>query len=62
MPVRMLRSLWLSATLLLFASGCMARGAAARAQLPQPTNFAQWLAIVVVVLGLWWIGLKILRG
>jgi hypothetical protein len=40
----------------------MARGAAARAQLPQPTSFAQWAAIVVVVLGLWWIGLKILRG
>jgi hypothetical protein len=44
------------------ATGCMGRGAAARAQLPQPTNFAQWAAIVVVVLGLWWIGLKILKG
>jgi hypothetical protein len=55
------RWLWLSAFVLLSLSGC-ARGAASRAQLPQPTNFAQWLAIAVVVLGLWWIGLKILRG
>ncbi len=46
----------------LFLSACIGRGAASRAQLPQPTNFAQWLAIVVVVAGLWWIGLKILRG
>jgi hypothetical protein len=53
--------LWLSAFALLSLSGC-ARGAARAAQLPQPTNIAQWLAIAVVVLGLWWIGLKILRG
>jgi hypothetical protein len=57
----MRRWLWLSAFALLMVSGC-ARGAASRVQLPQPTNFAQWLAIAVVVLGLWWIGLKILRG
>jgi hypothetical protein len=56
------RWVWLSAIVLLAVSGCMGRGAASRAQLPQPTNFAQWLAIVVVVAGLWWIGLKILRG
>ena len=56
------RWLWLSAIVLVSLSGCMGRGAAARAQLPQPTNIAQWLAIVVVVGGLWWIGLKILRG
>jgi hypothetical protein len=47
---------------LLSGTACLGRGAAARAQLPQPTSFAQWAAIVVVVLGLWWIGLKILRG
>jgi hypothetical protein len=40
----------------------MGRGAARAAQLPQPTNMAQWLAIAVVVIGLWWIALKILRG
>ncbi len=57
----MSRLLWLSPFVLLGLSGC-ARGAARAAQLPQPTNFAQWLAIAVVVLGLWWIGLKILRG
>jgi hypothetical protein len=52
----------LGVLIMLTASGCVGRGAAARAQLPQPTNFAQWAAIAVVVLGLWWIGLKILRG
>lgn len=55
--------LWVVAgatTLLL--SGCMRAGAARAAQLPQPTNFAQWLAIAVVVIGLWWVALKILRG
>jgi hypothetical protein len=52
----------LGVLIMLSASGCLGRGAAARAQLPQPTSFAQWAAIAVVVLGLWWIGLKILRG
>ena len=57
-----MRGLWLTATLLLvFVAGC--RGAAGRAAaLPQPTDFAQWLAIAVFVLGLWWVALKILRG
>ena len=51
-----------SALALVFVSGCMRAGAARSAQLPQPTNFAQWLAIAVVVIGLWWVALKILRG
>ena len=46
----------------LFLSGCMRAGAARAVQLPQPTNLAQWLAIAVVVIGLWWIAFKILRG
>jgi hypothetical protein len=46
----------------LLASGCMRAGGARAAQLPQPTSFAQWLAIAVVVIGLWWVALKILRG
>lgn len=55
--------LWvLASACALLASGCMRAGAARAAQLPQPTNFAQWLAIAVVVIGLWWIALKILRG
>ncbi len=58
----MKRWLWLSTAVLLSATACIGRGAAARAQLPQPTSIAQWLAIAVVVGGLWWIGLKILRG
>jgi hypothetical protein len=42
-------------------SGC--RGAAGRAAaLPQPTDFAQWLAIAVFVIGIWWVAVKILRG
>ncbi len=54
--------MWLAVVALLVISGCMARGAAGRAQPPQPTNVAQWLAIVVVVVGLWWVAIKILRG
>lgn len=59
----MILRLWvLAGTLALLTTGCMRAGAARAAQLPQPTNFAQWLAIAVVVIGLWWIALKILRG
>jgi hypothetical protein len=42
-------------------AGCRA-GSARAAQLPQPTSVAQWVAIAVFVLGLWWLALKILRG
>ena len=53
--------LWLAASLaLLLLTACMRGGAARAAQLPQPTNFAQWLAIAVVVIGLWWVALKLL--
>jgi hypothetical protein len=55
--------LWLLAGGILLVSGCMGRGAAGRAAaLPQPTDFAQWLAIGVFVIGIWWVALKILRG
>jgi len=41
----------------------MGRGVAGRAAaLPQPTDFAQWAAIAVFVIGIWWAALKILRG
>jgi hypothetical protein len=51
----------LTGALVLLAAAC--RGAAARAApLPQPTNFAQWLAIAVFVIGIWWVAMKILRG
>ncbi|HEY1292650.1 MAG TPA: hypothetical protein VGJ60_06105 [Chloroflexota bacterium] len=55
---------WLLAgTVLLLLSGCMGRGAAGRAAaLPQPTDFAQWLAIAVFVIGIWWVAMKILKG
>ena len=57
----MTRAMWLESAALLLLAGC--RGGAARAaRLPEPQDLAQWLAIAVVVLGLWWIALKILRG
>jgi len=53
----------LVASALVFLSGCMGRGAVGRAApLPQPTDFAQWVAIAVFVIGIWWVALKILRG
>jgi len=45
---------------LVLLTGCMRAGAARAVQLPQPTNLAQWLAIAVIVIGLWWVALKIL--
>ncbi|MBV9329532.1 MAG: hypothetical protein JO352_38005 [Chloroflexi bacterium] len=56
--------LWLLAsTATLLLGGCIGRGAAGRAAaLPQPTDFAQWLAIAVFVIGIWWVAMKILRG
>ena len=55
--------LWLLAASTLALGGCMGRGAAGRAAaLPQPTDFAQWLAIGVFVIGIWWVAMKILRG
>jgi len=55
--------LWFLACSLLLVSGCMGRGAVGRAAaLPQPTDFAQWAAIAVFVIGIWWAAVKILRG
>ena len=55
--------IWLLVSTLLLTSGCMGRGAAGRAAaLPQPTDLAQWLAIAVFVIGIWWAAVKILRG
>jgi hypothetical protein len=55
--------LWLLVSTMLLLSGCMGRGAAGRAAaLPQPTDLAQWLAIAVFVIGIWWAAVKILRG
>jgi hypothetical protein len=46
-------------TLLVLTTACRAGRAP---PMPQPTNFAQFLAIVVFVVGGWWLLLKILRG
>jgi hypothetical protein len=46
--------------LLVVATAC--RGAGRAPPMPQPTNLAQFLAIVVFVIGGWWLLLKLLRG
>jgi hypothetical protein len=46
--------------LLLTACRGGARGAAA--QLPMPTEPAQWIALGVFVFGIWWVAMKITRG
>jgi hypothetical protein len=56
-----MRGVWLATLAVAFVAGC--RGAAGRAAaLPQPTDFGQWLAIGVFVIGIWWVAAKILRG
>ena len=56
-----MRGAWVATVLVALLAGC--RGAAARAAaLPQPTDLAQWLAIAVFVIGIWWLALEILRG
>jgi hypothetical protein len=57
-----MRALWLSALTLLFLVGCRGGAAARAAPLPQPQNMAQWLAIAIFVIGIWWLASKIMRG
>ena len=52
----------LATVLLLVLAGCRGGAAGRAAALPQPTDFAQWLAIALFVIGIWWVALKILRG
>jgi hypothetical protein len=47
---------------MVLAAGCRAGMAGRGAPLPHPTDFGGWLAIVVIILGGWWLLLKILRG
>ena len=56
--------LWLAslAALMLTLAGCRGGAAGRAAALPQPTDMAQWLAIAVFVIGIWWIAMKILKG
>jgi hypothetical protein len=55
--------LWLaiSSSMLLLVA-CRGGAAARAAPLPQPQDFAQWMAIAEFVIGIWWLALKILRG
>ena len=54
---------WIPLLVLAVSTACMRGGAAARAApLPQPENLAQWAAIAVFVIGIWWLLLKIVRG
>ncbi len=54
---------WLSTLALLLVVGCRGAGAAGRAAaLPHPTDLGGWIALAVVIFGLWWILLKVVRG
>jgi hypothetical protein len=57
-----MRGLWLATLSLLFLVACRGGAAARAAPLPQPQNTAQWLAIAVFVIGIWWLASKIMRG
>jgi hypothetical protein len=57
-----MRGVWLAAVSGLVLAGCRGGAAARPAPLPQPQNMAQWLAIAVFVIGIWWLAAKITRG
>jgi hypothetical protein len=59
--VARLRLAGLVLVLTVLAAGCRG-GMAGRAPPPHPTDFVGWLAIVVCMVGGWWLLLKILRG
>ena len=54
--------LLLEGSALALMAACRGGAAGRAAALPQPQDFAQWLAIAVFVIGLWWVAMKILRG
>ena len=54
--------LFVQASTLALMVACRGGAAGRAAALPQPQDFAQWLAIAVFVIGIWWVAMKILRG
>jgi hypothetical protein len=52
--------LWFVAWPVVLLAGCRGGAAGRAAALPQPTDMAQWLAIAVFVVGLWWLAFKIM--
>jgi hypothetical protein len=61
----MRKRLWPAAmafSLALLTAACRGGMAGRAAALPHPTDFAQWLALGVFVIGIWWVALKIFRG
>ncbi len=55
--------MWLATLSVLLLVGCRGAGAAGRAAaLPRPTDLGGWIALAVVIFGLWWILLKVVRG
>jgi hypothetical protein len=55
--------LWLATLALLLVVGCRGGGAASRAAaLPHPTDLGGWIALAVIIFGMWWILLKVVRG
>ena len=57
-----MRALWVATLSMLLLVGCRGGAAARAAALPQPQNMAQWIAIAVFVIGIWWLASKIMRG
>jgi len=55
-----MRALFASALLMVLVAGCRGGAAGRAAALPQPTDMAQWLALAVFVIGIWWVAFKIL--
>ena len=55
-----MRALFASALLMVLVVGCRGGAVGRAAALPQPTDMAQWLALAVFVIGIWWVAFKIL--
>jgi len=55
-----MRALFASALLMVLVAGCRGGAVGRAAALPQPTDMAQWLALAVFVIGIWWVAFKIL--
>ena len=51
---------WLAMVSVLLLTACRGGAAARAAQLPQPQNLGQWLAIAVFVIGIWWVAMKLM--
>ncbi len=60
--MRRITLLGAEASALALTAACRGGAAGRAAALPQPQDLAQWLAIAVFVIGIWWVAMKILKG